>query len=191
MDPSETNSSLCDHFLISMPHLKDRFFEQSLTYICEHNEHGAMGLVVNRPMDLSFKEILGHLEISIEPLHDAQRQIYAGGPVQVERGFILHSPTEHLWSSSYAVNERLHLTTSVDILRAIAEGWGPEHYLITLGYAGWGAGQLEQEILHNSWLSCPADLDILFATESQQRLDAAAGKLGVNLDLLTAESGHA
>ena len=191
MDTSIGNSNLCNHFLISMPHLRDQNFEQTLTYICEHSEQGAMGLVINRPMQLSFEEILDQLELQIDPLHHGKQKIYAGGPVQIERGFILHSPTEHLWSSSYAVTDTLHLTTSVDILRAIGEGWGPEQHLITLGYAGWGAGQLEQEILDNSWLSCPADLDILFATESEQRLGAAAGKLGVNLDLLTSDSGHA
>lgn len=183
--------NLCDHFLISMPHLRGSSFEQTLTYICEHSEEGAMGLVVNRPLDLTFAQILDHLDIQKDPIQDAQRHIYAGGPVQVERGFILHSPVEHAWGSSYAINERLHLTTSTDILHAIAEGWGPEQYLITLGYAGWGAGQLEQEILANSWLSCAADLDILFATEPQQRLGAAATRLGVNLDLLSSQSGRA
>ena len=191
MSDSDPNS-LCDHFLISMPHLRDSNFDHTLTYICEHNDQGAMGLVVNRPLELSFEEILKHLKIEdIDPVQDGAAPIYAGGPVQGERGFILHRPTEHLWSSSYAVSDQLQLTSSVDILRAIAEGWGPQDYLITLGYAGWGAGQLEQEILHNSWLSCPSDLDILFATESPQRLEAAASKLGVNLDLLTAQSGHA
>ncbi|MEH6825449.1 MAG: YqgE/AlgH family protein [Motiliproteus sp.] len=188
--PTASNN-LCNHFLISMPHLRGSSFEQTLTYICEHSEQGAMGLVVNRPLDLSFAQILDHLDIDIDPVHDAQRTIYAGGPVEVERGFILHSPVEDNWSSSYAITEQLHLTTSRDILHAIAEGRGPEQYLITLGYAGWGAGQLEEEILANSWLSCPADLDILFATESQLRLGAAASSLGVNLDLLSSQSGRA
>ncbi|MEH6471478.1 MAG: YqgE/AlgH family protein [Halopseudomonas sp.] len=191
MTESLADINLCDHFLLSMPHLRDGNFEQTLTYICEHSDQGAMGLVINRPMELSFQQILHSLDLDIDPVHDASRSIYAGGPVQVERGFILHSPTEQSWSSSYAINEQLNLTTSVDILRAIAEGQGPKDFLITLGYAGWGAGQLEQEILHNSWLSCPADLDILFATEPHQRLEAAATKLGVNLDLLTSQSGHA
>jgi len=174
-----------------MPQLRGSSFEQTLTYICEHSEEGAMGLVINRPLGLSFAQILEHLEIEVDPLHDGERPIYAGGPVQVERGFILHTPLKQTWGSSYAINEQLHLTTSTDILLAIAEGRGPEHYLITLGYAGWGAGQLEQEIMDNSWLSCPADLDILFATEPQLRLGAAANTLGVNLDLLSTQSGRA
>lgn len=186
-----TDTNLCDHFLISMPHLHDQNFEQTLTYICEHSDQGAMGLVVNRPMDLSFKQLLGHLDFDRPPRHGGERPVYFGGPVQVERGFILHQAGLQEWSSSYLINERLQLTTSLDILKAIAEGEGPDNYLIALGYAGWGAGQLEQEILHNSWLSCPADLDILFATESHLRLEAAATKLGVNLDLLISQAGHA
>lgn len=187
------NMNLCDHFLISMPHLHDRNFEQTLTYICEHSDQGAMGIVVNRPMELSFEQMLGHMdvEIQVDPVCNGTRSVYSGGPVQVDRGFILHSATEQSWKSSYPINDRVSMTTSVDILHAIADGSGPEQYLIALGYAGWGAGQLEQEILHNSWLSCPADLDILFATQSHQRLNAAAAKLGVNLDLLTSQSGHA
>tara|TARA_R110001583_G_scaffold73384_2_gene204272 strand:- start:547 stop:1122 length:576 start_codon:yes stop_codon:yes gene_type:complete len=191
MKLSGSDINLCNHFLISMPHLRGSSFEQTLTYICEHSDQGAMGLVVNRPMELSFEQILGHLDIEMDSVHDALCPIYAGGPVEIERGFILHSPAEQSWSSSFAINEQLHLTTSLDILHAIAEGQGPQRYLITLGYAGWGAGQLEQEILDNSWLSCPADLDILFDTESHQRLDAAANSLGVNLDLLSSQSGRA
>jgi putative transcriptional regulator len=190
MKALKSDTNLCDQFLISMPHLHDSNFEQTLTYICEHSDQGAMGLVVNRPMELSFKQLLRHLDFEEAPVYGGDRMIYAGGPVQVERGFILHQTTAQEWSSSYAINDRLQLTTSLDILKAIAEGEGPQNYLIALGYAGWGAGQLEQEILHNSWLSCPADLDILFATESHLRLEAAATKLGVNLDLLTTLSGH-
>ncbi|MFT5721302.1 MAG: putative transcriptional regulator [Motiliproteus sp.] len=183
--------NLTNHFLISMPHLRGGSFEQTLTYVCEHTEEGAMGLVVNRPLDLSFAELLGHLEMSIAPVQDAESPIYTGGPVKGDRGFILHRPVDHAWGSSYAVSEELHLTTSTDILRAIAEGWGPKDYLMALGYAGWDAGQLEQEILDNSWLSCPVDLDILFKTAAASRLGAAANSLGVNLDLLSAQSGHA
>ena len=193
MNETKDAMNLCDHFLLSMPHLHDQDFEQTLTYICEHNQQGAMGIVVNRPMELSFEQMLGHMEFenSSDSVCDAAKPVYSGGPVQVDRGFILHRATEQDWKSSFAINERLSMTTSVDILHAIAEGNGPSEYLIALGYAGWSAGQLEQEIMHNSWLSCPADLDILFATESQQRLNAAATKLGVNLDLLTSQSGHA
>ncbi len=191
MNTPRASINLCHHFLISMPQLRGSSFEQTLTYICEHNEDGAMGLVVNRPLGLTLAQILDNLDIKIDPLHNGEHPVYAGGPVQVERGFILHTPVADAWVSNYAINEQLHLTTSTDILLAIAEDRGPEQYLITLGYAGWGAGQLEQEIMANSWLSCPADLDILFATEPQLRLGAAANTLGVNLDLLSTHSGHA
>ncbi len=193
MNNSLAEINLNDHFLISMPHLRDRNFEQTLTYIFDHSDQGATGLVINRPMALSFEQMLGHLDldIDIDTIHGGQRSIYAGGPVQVERGFILHRPTADSWNSTHVINDRLSLTSSLDVLKAIAQGRGPNQYLIALGYAGWGAGQLEQEMLHNSWLSCPADLDILFATESHLRLGAAATKLGVNLDLLTSQSGHA
>jgi putative transcriptional regulator len=193
MSDGLNNMNLCDHFLISMPHLHDQNFEQTLTYICEHSDQGAMGIVVNRPMDLSFQQMLEHMDLEIElgSVCRGKQRVYAGGPVQVERGFILHRSTEQSWRSSFVINDQLSMTTSVDILHAIAHGSGPQQHLIALGYAGWGAGQLEQEILHNSWLSCPADLDILFDTESQLRLNAAATKLGVNLDLLTSQSGHA
>lgn len=185
----ETN--LRGQFLISMPHLHDGNFSQTVTYICDHSDQGAMGLVINRPMGLSLKDILGHLEINVEALAHPETPIYAGGPVQGERGFVLHPPCGRSWLSTFEINRQLHLTTSLDILESIAAGEGPDRYLIALGYAGWGAGQLEQEIVDNAWLSCPADLDILFATEASDRLEAAASKLGINLDLLTSQSGHA
>ncbi|WP_242521438.1 YqgE/AlgH family protein [Motiliproteus sp. SC1-56] len=182
--------NLRDHFLISMPHLNDGNFSHTLTYICDHSDQGAMGLVINRPMELSLKDILGHLEIDVEALARPEMPVYAGGPVQGERGFVLHRPCGRAWNSTYEINADLHLTTSLDILEAIGAGKGPDQYLIALGYAGWGAGQLEQEMSDNAWLSCPADLDIIFATAAPERLEAAASKLGVNLDLLTSQSGH-
>lgn len=183
--------NLRDHFLISMPHMSDGNFSQTLTYICDHSEQGAMGLVINRPMELSIKEILGHLEMEVAALRQPEMPVYAGGPVQGERGFVLHRPCAQTWMSTYEIHQQLHLTTSMDILEAIAAGHGPDQYLIALGYAGWDAGQLEQEISDNTWLSCPADMDIIFATAASERLEAAASKLGVNLDLLTSQSGHA
>ncbi|WP_246481087.1 YqgE/AlgH family protein [Motiliproteus sediminis] len=183
--------NLRDHFLISMPHLADQNFVHTLTYICDHSEQGAMGLVINRPMALTLEEILGHLEFDTQGLRDRQAPVYAGGPVQTERGFVLHSPTDQCWNSSFSIHDQLCLTTSLDVLRAIAGGGGPKHHLIALGYAGWGAGQLEREIGENSWLSCPADLDIIFATQAEERLGAAASKLGVDLSLLSSETGHA
>lgn len=185
------SATLRDQFLISMPHLHDRAFEHTVTYICDHNEYGAMGLIINRPLDLSLKDILGHLDMPTDSIQHPEMPIYSGGPVQGERGFVLHSPTpDREWISSLEINPQLMLTTSLDILEAIATGKGPERCLIALGYAGWSAGQLESEICANAWLSCPADLDILFATEAEDRLEAAASKLGINLDLLTSQMGH-
>ena len=182
-------SSLQDHFLLSMPHMNDTNFDHTLTYICEHNEYGAMGIVINRPMGLIISDLLQHLELEYEDA--AERPVYAGGPVKNDRGFILHSPTETTWDSSYNITEQLSLTTSVDILRAIGQNRTPDQFLVALGYAGWGVGQLDQEMSDNVWLSCPANLDIMFHTPAEERLQAAAATLGINLNLLTSQSGHA
>lgn len=182
--------SLQDYFLISMPHLEDRNFDHTVTYICDHSEYGAMGIVVNRQLDINFHELVQHLDLHETPTI-GHTPVYAGGPVQSDRGFILHRSDEHHWASSYPISDKLSLTTSLDILEAIANGNGPSQYLIALGYAGWGAGQLEQELIDNVWLSCPANLDIMFDTPAEDRLDAAASVLGVNLNLLTSQSGHA
>ena len=181
--------SLQGHFLISMPHMDDQNFDHTVTFICDHNEYGAMGIVVNRPMDIVLGELLQHLELSDSC--DLQIPVYAGGPVQNDRGFILHTPTTTDWDSCYGISDQITITTSRDILMAISQNRGPEHYLIALGYAGWGAGQLEQELSDNVWLSCPADLDIIFRTPAEERLQAAAMSLGINLDLMTSQSGHA
>ena len=181
--------SLQDHFLISMPHMDDPRFALTVTYICEHNESGAMGIIINRPIGIELNELLQHLDFSYNS--DQTTPVYAGGPVQDDRGFILHRSTTNEWDSSYKITAELSLTTSMDILQAISENSGPEQFLVALGYAGWGAGQLEQELSENVWLSCPANLDIIFRTPAEERLQAAAATLGVNLDLLTSQSGHA
>ncbi|WP_296061353.1 YqgE/AlgH family protein [uncultured Amphritea sp.] len=181
--------SLQGHFLISMPHMDDPNFAQTVIYICEHNESGAMGIVVNRPIEMDLGQLLQHLEFSYNS--DLTDLIYAGGPVQNDRGFILHRHTTNEWDSCYNITDELTLTTSMDILKAISENSGPEQFLVALGYAGWGPGQLEQELSDNVWLSCPANLDIMFGTPAEERLQAAAATLGVNLDLLTSQSGHA
>ncbi|MBR9867640.1 MAG: YqgE/AlgH family protein [Oceanospirillales bacterium] len=181
--------SLQGHFLISMPHMDDPNFAQTVIYICEHNESGAMGIVVNRPIEMDLGQLLQHLEFSYNS--DLTDLIYAGGPVQNDRGFILHRHTANEWDSCYNITDELTLTTSMDILQAISENSGPEEFLVALGYAGWGPGQLEQELSDNVWLSCPANLDIMFGTPAEERLQAAAATLGVNLDLLTSQSGHA
>ncbi|UTW05501.1 YqgE/AlgH family protein (plasmid) [Amphritea atlantica] len=184
-----TPGSLQGHFLISMPHMDDPNFAQTVIYICEHNESGAMGIVVNRPIEMDLGQLLQHLEFSDNS--DLTDLIYAGGPVQNDRGFILHRHTANEWDSCYDITHELTLTTSMDILQAISENSGPEQFLVALGYAGWGPGQLEQELSDNVWLSCPANLDIMFRTPAEERLQAAAATLGINLDLLTSQSGHA
>ena len=191
----EDSMCLRGHFLISMPHMHDESFAHTLTYICDHNEYGAMGIIINRPMELTFQELLSHLEIDTGK-EAAAKPIYAGGPVQTDKGFVLHlnqplPEGSQAWSSSYAVNDSISITSSMDILETLAAGDQQIPNLIALGYAGWGAGQLEEEISQNAWLSCPANLDIIFNTPAEDRLAAAAASLGINLDLMTGQSGHA
>jgi putative transcriptional regulator len=184
------HASLKSQLLIAMPTLQDPNFARTVTYICEHGEHGAMGIVVNRPTDLRLSDVLKHMEIE-GGLGDAGEQIvYLGGPVEEERGFVLHTHTAP-WDSTLAVNDGISITTSRDILEAMARGEGPEHTLVALGYAGWGAGQLEQELQDNAWLSGPADNSILFNMPPEDRWEAAARLLGVDVNLLSSEAGHA
>lgn len=190
MNNKHSSVNLTNQFLMSMPHLSDDHFTQTLIYVCDHTEQGAMGIVINRPLDMSLKEILNHLEIDCSRLGERREPVFDGGPVSTERGFIIHSPTEEEWSSSYAVTDEVSLSTSLDILESIAAGEGPERFVVALGYAGWSAGQLEEELAANHWLSCPADLDILFNTQADERLKQAAGLLGVDLSLLTSQAGH-
>jgi putative transcriptional regulator len=186
------HSSQClrDHFLLAMPSLDEGIFAHSVTYVCEHGEAGAMGLVINRPLDLDLDEIFDHLEI--ETSRDfSDIPVMAGGPVQTDHGFILHRPGPEAWDATLQVTKELLLTTSQDILRAIAADKGPSEYLVALGYAGWSAGQLEEEITRNSWLTLPADPAIIFHTPPEQRLQAAAGRLGIDMNLISSEAGHA
>jgi putative transcriptional regulator len=187
-----TNSShsLRDHFLLAMPNLSEGIFAQSITYICEHGESGAMGIVINQSLDLSVEEIFEHLQISA--CSDfSNRSVMAGGPVQMDHGFVLHRNCETLWEASIKVTPEITLTTSRDILRAIANDTGPQDHLIALGYAGWAAGQLEQELAENSWLTLPGNGDIIFETSADQRLGAAAALLGVDMNLISGQAGHA
>ncbi|MGH8354624.1 MAG: YqgE/AlgH family protein [Pseudomonas sp.] len=183
-------SYLKHHFLIAMPHMADPNFAQTLTYLVEHNAQGAMGIVINRPNGLSLADVLEQLRPDTPPQARYQGlPIYAGGPMQTDRGFVLH-PTGQRFQATLELGE-LALSTSQDALFAIADGVGPERSLIALGYAGWDAGQLETELVNNVWLTCPADSGILFDTPTEQRLAAAAARLGVNLSLLTGQAGHA
>ena len=184
------DNHLTNHFLIAMPGLADPNFFHTVTYICEHSEQGAMGLVINRPMGLQLADIFEQLDIKIDDPNISQTPVYLGGPVQGDRGFVLHD-SEREWDSTLKVTEDISVTTSMDILQAIAAGEGPAHSLVTLGYAGWGAGQLEEEMAQNTWLSGPAKSEIIFNRPSDQRWQAAADLLGVDLNLLSSEAGHA
>lgn len=183
-------ADLTDHFLIAMPSLQDVNFAQTVTYICEHNENGAMGLIINRPTEIHVGEILEQMGMEADDTLVVAKTVLMGGPVQPERGFVLHSPLGD-WESTLRVTDRIGVTTSRDVLAAIARNEGPAMSLVTLGYAGWAAGQLEQELANNAWLSTPATRDILFDLAYEQRWEAAAAKLGVDLRLLSGDAGHA
>jgi putative transcriptional regulator len=183
-------TSLTNHFLIAMPGLKDPNFSRTVTYVCEHTEHGAMGIVINRPMDIRLGDVLDQLDIEPTVAGVADTRVYLGGPVQTDRGFVIHSgPVEY--DSTLAVTPDIRVTTSRDVLEAIALGQGPAQTLIALGYAGWGGGQLEEELSANAWLSGPADADIIFSRSPGERWLAAAQLLGIDLNLLSGEAGHA
>ncbi|UTW06224.1 YqgE/AlgH family protein [Pseudomonas benzenivorans] len=183
-------SFLKHHFLIAMPHMADPHFAHTLIYLIEHNEQGAMGLVINRPNGLNLADVLEQLRPDDEaPAVCQALPIFSGGPVQTDRGFVLH-PAGLQFQATLELGE-LGLSTSQDVLFAIADGSGPDKYLIALGYAGWEAGQLETELTDNAWLTCPADTAILFDLPFDQRLNAAAARLGVDLSLLTSQAGHA
>jgi putative transcriptional regulator len=181
---------LTDRLLIAMPALADPNFHQTVTYVCEHNAEGAMGIVVNRPLEIDLGEVLSHMSIASDDPAVNTQPVFAGGPVQRERGFVLHHPVGE-WESTLAITDTLAITTSRDILVALAGGQGPRYSLVALGYAGWGAGQLEQEMADNAWLSGPASLELLFHTPVQDRWRAAAAAMGVDINLLSAEAGHA
>ncbi|MGB3611582.1 MAG: YqgE/AlgH family protein [Cellvibrio sp.] len=184
-----TAGSLRDHFLIAMPGMRDSAFAHAVTYICEHTEKGAMGIVINNAMPLFIRDIFVQMELT-DQAGIGNQAVFAGGPVQIERGFVLHS-SEKEWQSTLKISPRINLTASRDIIEALAEGRGPEEYLIALGYAGWGEGQLEAEVAANSWLTLPADSNIIFHTPPEQRWAAAAQPLGIDLNLISSVAGHA
>lgn len=178
------------HFLIAMPHMADPNFAQTVIYLVEHNQHGAMGLVINRSSGLNLADVLEQLRPGAEPDERCQQvPIYAGGPVHTDRGFVLH-PRGWSYQATLELGE-LALSTSQDVLLAIADGSGPQRHLIALGYAGWEAGQLEAELIDNAWLTCPADPAVLFDVAIDQRQQRAAAALGIDLSLLSSQAGHA
>jgi putative transcriptional regulator len=187
------STNLTNHLLIAMPGLQDPNFSRTVTYIFAHSdEEGAMGLVINRPLTIALSEILAQMEIQPGSAEIGNTTVYQGGPVHVDRGFVLHRHRpERTWDSSIVVEEQISITTSRDILQAIASGEGPDKALVALGYAGWAAGQLEQEILDNAWLNVPADQGLIFDTPIETRWEMSAAKLGIEFGKLSQFVGHA
>lgn len=182
--------NLTDNFLIAMPSLEDPYFSNALVYICEHNENGALGIIVNRPIDMNLAGLLEKIDIKLDAGQLAELPVYFGGPVQLDRGFVLHRPVGQ-WQSTLAVNAEVGLTSSRDVLAAVGKEGLPSEIIVTLGYAGWDAGQLEDELGQNSWLTVPASPGILFELPPEERLPAAMQNLGVSFTQLSGVAGHA
>jgi putative transcriptional regulator len=181
---------LTNQFLIAMPALQDPNFHRTVTYLCAHNNEGAMGIVINRPLELNLGEVLDHMSIEVDNIQVNDMMVLQGGPVQRDRGFVIHEPAGE-WDAVLTVGDDIGVATSRDILTAVAHGDGPKRAVVALGYAGWGAGQLEHEVLQNAWLSGPADSSIIFDLPYEERYESAARLLGVDLDRLSGEAGHA
>lgn len=192
----DNSNYLKNHLLIAMPRLMDPNFHKSVTYIYEHNEEGALGIVINKPMRLTLGDVMRHLKISIQDPNIDQYPVLLGGPVAQEQGFII-LPTQHYnfkeepIEELLAENDEIVVSSSKSLLQTIAQGSGPQDLIISLGYSGWGAGQLEEEIANNSWLVAPFHLDILFKTPFEKRWHAAAASIGVDLNRLANDAGHA
>ncbi|MFD2191393.1 YqgE/AlgH family protein [Pistricoccus aurantiacus] len=182
--------SFKNHFLMAMPHLEDSHFAGSLSYLCDHDDNGAMGVIVNRPLEITLETLFEQLDLGGEESPHRDAPVYYGGPVHKDRGFILHRGSAQPWDSSIQVSEDVALTTSMDMLKALAEDQGPKQFLICLGCSGWEAGQLEKELKDNVWLTVEGQSSILFETPVEQRLGAAAGILGVDLNLMSSQVGH-
>jgi putative transcriptional regulator len=184
--------NLTNHFLIAMPNMADPNFARSLTFICEHNEQGALGVVVNRPTDMTLDSLFEQIEIPLHSRAIGKMPVYFGGPVQVDRGFVLHRPIGE-WQSTLSISGELGLTTSRDILQALGQGEGPdtENILVSLGYAGWAPGQLEQELGQNAWLTVEAQASVIFEKPSSERFTAAMELLGFDPASLSDDAGHA
>lgn len=182
--------NLTNHFLIAMPGMADPHFSKTLTYICEHSEKGAIGLVINKPIDITVGHLFEQVNIDLEDESFRSDAVHFGGPVKVECGFVLHQPLGD-WNSTLKVDDEIGMTTSKDILEAIARGEGPQRILVTLGYAGWSPGQLEDEIKRNGWLTVEADPKLIFDLPAEDKLLAAMQKLGVHPAMLSDSVGHA
>ncbi|WP_301100980.1 YqgE/AlgH family protein [Propionivibrio sp.] len=185
--------NLTDHFLIAMPAMDDPYFSKSLIYIAEHNDQGALGIIVNRPINMNLATLFEKIDVpfaSAESINLANLPVFFGGPVQTDRGFVLHRPVG-AWQSTLAVNQSVGLTSSRDVLQAVARDGQPHEIMVSLGYSGWGAGQLEHELAQNAWLTVPAKPFILFDLPYEERLSSAMEMLGVDFINLAGQAGHA
>ncbi|HTD03578.1 YqgE/AlgH family protein [Undibacterium sp.] len=191
---TDSELNLANHFLIAMPSMLDPIFGGSVIYLCEHSQRGAMGLVINKPTDMTISGLFDRIDLKLEIIPNShpmrQQPVMFGGPVQDDRGFVLHAPVGE-FSSSLRVTDDIAFTTSRDVLEAVAAGDGPERVLVSIGYAGWGAGQLEQEILANGWLTVAADASVMFDLPIEERFMAAIKLLGIDPMMLAADAGHA
>lgn len=186
--------NLTNQFLIAMPGMGDETFAGAVVYLCEHTENGALGLVINKPIDIKLRSLFERVELTLDREDLAETPVYFGGPVQTERGFVLHERTgesDGPYSSSLSIPGGLEMTTSKDVLEALSSGAGPKRVLVTLGYAGWGAGQLEDELGRNGWLNVNAEPDIIFDTPVDQRYSKALSLLGIQPGTLSFGAGHA
>ena len=190
MPSSMSSVNLTNHFLIAMPKMADPHFSRTLTYVCEHSDQGALGVVVNRPIDMTLQVLFERLSLELGNHGLAGVPIFFGGPVQTDRGFVLHVPAGN-WQATLRVRDAIGLTTSKDILEAVGRGEGPHKILVTLGYAGWSAGQLEHELSQNAWLTVEAKDAIIFDLPAEEKLPAAMELLGVDYARLADEAGHA
>jgi len=199
--PTDSASNLTSQFLIAMPGMTDDNFAGSVVLLCEHTERGALGLVINKPSDIKLGRLFEKVELSLDREELAEQPVYIGGPVQTERGFVLHERGDDdeadpdadgtVYSSSLRIPGGLAMTTSRDVLEALANGAGPKRVLVTLGYAGWGAGQLEDEVARNGWITVDARPEVIFDTPIAQRYERALGLLGISPATLSAQAGHA
>ena len=191
--------NLTHHFLIAMPGLEDESFTRSVVYLCEHSERGALGLIINKPSDITLKSLFDKVDLSLRREDLTREPVFQGGPVQTERGFVLHEPMlmdkgetdESAYASTMTIPGGLEMTTSKDVLEALSTGAGPRRVLITLGYSSWGEGQLESELAENAWLTVAADLSVIFDTPVPERYDRALSLLGLQAWMLSPEAGHA
>ncbi len=188
MSPTE-HTSLVDHFLIAMPQLQDSYFANTVIYMWRHTDEGALGLVINLPIKLELSEIFDQLSMDDTRGPAASQIVLSGGPVETEKGFVLHDSAPR-WPSSMVITDGITITTSRDILADIARGEGPDNYLVALGCSGWSPGQLEQELKENSWLTCPATKDIIFSKDFAQKPNMATSTLGFSFSQLTSEVGY-